>query len=116
MTNGVDHDPIAATVASSTSTSAPKQPEPAPAQEVSAPAPAPAGIMNGISTPVVPVAQQQQTSTGNLEALPKLDGVFSAPTPPEEAPKSQAPVEAPASTFEAQPPHQSAPTPTINGQ
>ena len=116
MTNGVDHDPIAATVASSTSTSAPKQPEPAPAQEVSAPAPAPAGIMNGISTPVVPVAQQQQTSTGNLEALPKLDGVFSAPTPPEEAPKSQAPVEAPASTFEAQPPHQPAPTPTINGQ
>ncbi|CAN9199138.1 hypothetical protein CC77DRAFT_1031728 [Alternaria alternata] len=107
MTNGVDRDSIAATVASSTSTSAPKQPEPAPAS---------AGTMNGISTPVVPVAQQQQTSTGNPEALPKLDGVFSAPTPPEEAPKSQAPVEAPASTFEAQPPHQPAPTPTINGR
>ncbi|CAI9635491.1 unnamed protein product [Alternaria burnsii] len=116
MTNGVDRDSIAATVASSTGTSAPKQPEPAPAQEVPAPAPASAGTMNGIYTPVVPVAQQQQTSTGNPEALPKLDGVFSAPTPPEEAPKSQAPVEAPASTFEAQQPHQSAPTPTINGQ
>ncbi|KAB2100446.1 hypothetical protein AG0111_0g11554 [Alternaria gaisen] len=116
MTNGVDRDSIAATVASSTGTSAPKQPEPAPAQEVPTHTPASTGAMNGISTPVVPVAQQQQTSTSNPEALPKLDGVFSAPTPPEEAPKSQAPVEAPASTFEAQPPHQPAPTPTINGQ
>ncbi|KAL1793455.1 hypothetical protein ACET3X_008437 [Alternaria dauci] len=114
MANGVDHGSSATTVAPSTGTSAPKQPEPAPAQEASAPAPA--DTMNSISTPIVPVAQQQQTSTGNPEALLKPDGFFSAPTPPEEAPKPQAPIEAPASTFEAPPPQQSAPTPTINGQ
>ncbi|KAG9196187.1 hypothetical protein G6011_01308 [Alternaria panax] len=114
--NGVNHDFIAATGAPSAVTSTPKQPEPAPGPEASAPTSAPAATMNGISTPVISVAQQQQAPTGTPEVLPKLDGFFSAPTPPEEAPKPQPRVGVPASTFEAPPPHQSVPTPTISGQ
>jgi hypothetical protein len=117
MANGVDHDSTAAIVAPSAGTSAPQQlePAPAPAPEASALTSAPTATMNGISTPVIPVAQQQP-STGNPEALPKLDGFFSAPTPPEEAPKPQAPVEVPAGTFEAPPSQQPIQAPTAGWQ
>jgi hypothetical protein len=112
MENGVDHDFTAATGAPSVGTSAPQQPGLTPAPETSAPVPTPAATTNGISTPVISVAQQHPT--GNPEVLPKLDGFVSVPTPPEEAPKPQAPVEVPTSTFDAPPLQQPAPTPTAS--
>jgi hypothetical protein len=108
--NGVEHDSVAATVG---------QPEVAPALETPASTSQPASTTNGISTPIIPVAHQQRP-IGNAEALPKLDGFFSAPTPPysapEEAAKPHAPVETPSSTFEAHPPQHSAPAPTASWQ
>ncbi|KAI4639005.1 hypothetical protein J4E93_009494 [Alternaria ventricosa] len=117
MANGVDHDATAATLGD---TGAPKQPEIAPAPETSAPTSEPSSTMNGISQPVIPVANQQ-LPTGNPEALPKLDGFFSAPTPPysapEEAPKHQTPVDVPTNSYEAAPPPQHpTPAPTASWQ
>jgi hypothetical protein len=114
MTNGVDHHPAS-------STSAPlaaQQPELAPVPIPSAPAAVPY-VFNGLSAPVVSTAPQQPP-VGNPDALPQLDGFFSAPTPlysaPEKAPKAQQPVTLPISHAEIPPPQQSAPTPTTSWQ
>jgi hypothetical protein len=116
MANGADYDPATATVAS---TGAPQQPELVPAPGPSAPTSQLTSNANGLSNAVIPTAHQQP-AIGNPEALPKLDGFFSAPTPPysapEEAPKHQTPVEVPTSTFEAPPPQHPTPAQTATWQ
>jgi hypothetical protein len=114
MANGVDHLSISST-----------GPPPAPA----APTPQHAVpiIPNDVAAPSQPMytapivpAAHQQPPVGNPDALPQLDGFFSAPTPPysapEEAPKPQHPVTLPTSHAQVPPPQHSAPTPAASWQ
>jgi hypothetical protein len=87
MANGVDHLSI-----SSTGAPAPQHAVPVISNGVSAP------TQEVYTAPVVHAAHQQPP-VGNADALPQLDGFFSAPTPPytapEEAPKPHQPVAVP---------------------
>ena len=66
------------------------------------------------------IAAAHQAPANNTDTLPKLDGFFSAPTPPysapDEAPKSQQPPIEVSPTSVSAPPQQSAPTPTASWQ
>jgi hypothetical protein len=110
MANGVDHLSIS-------STSAPPAPA-APTPQHAVPA-----ITNGVAAPshqlytapIIPTAHQQP-HIGNADALPQLDGFFSAPTPPEEASKPQQPVTALTNHAEVPAPHHPVPAPTASWQ
>jgi hypothetical protein len=119
MTHGVDYP--------STSSAGAQQSETVAAPLAPAPQPAVPFATNGTSVqsqqpytaPVISVAHQQPP-IGNLEALPKLDGFFSAPTPPYNAPEEtlkpqQATGFAP-SHAEVPSPQHTAPTPAANWQ
>ena len=113
--NGVDHHPTHATGAALSGPGALRQPEHhilAPAepplqpallsQPVATPEPPAAYIPNSMpilaqppmGAPIVPTAQHPQHA-GNSNVLPKLDGIFSAQTPPYSASEGNLPVQPP---------------------
>ncbi|KAH7359725.1 hypothetical protein BKA66DRAFT_426936 [Pyrenochaeta sp. MPI-SDFR-AT-0127] len=104
MTNGVEQQHVLV------------QP-PAPSQVQPTPAYVPNGaqilLHQPYTAPIIPVAQQHPP-VDNLDAQPRLEGLFSAPTPPysapEEAPKPQQPAQFSVSNPEG---HQQQPPPSL---